>query len=209
MQDLSPPISDDGSYTLTVRVSDNETYTDADTTVTIFNKAPTATFSDGGEVSEGSEGTVSFTDQLDPSDADTDAGFTYSYDFDDDGSFEIAGSTESSATVPASFLDDGPGSRTVKAAIIDKDGGYTDYTTTIDVTNTAPQQRLPTRDPSKRIRKAWSHSVTSTMLQRRTRRPASRTVTTSTATARSRSSAQATSSAVVPASYLTGPAAAP
>ena len=40
-------------------------------------------------------------------------------------------------TIPASFLPDGPSVRTVRGRIQDKDGGFTDYTTTIEVTNRA------------------------------------------------------------------------
>ena len=76
--------------------------------------------------------------QFDPSAADTAAGFRYSYDFDNDGTFEIAGSTSASATVPASYLDDGPATRTVRGRIADDDGGFTDYTTAITVNNVAP-----------------------------------------------------------------------
>jgi len=39
-------------------------------------------------------------------------------------------------------LDDGPGSRTVRARIADKDGGFTDYTTVIAVDNVAPEFEL-------------------------------------------------------------------
>ena len=41
-------------------------------------------------------------------------------------------------TVPANKLADGPATRTVRARIIDKDGGFTEYTTTITVNNVAP-----------------------------------------------------------------------
>ena len=102
------------------------------------NVAPTATFANGGSVNEGSTGSASFSDQDDPSDADTTAGFTYSYDFNNDGTFEITDSTSDSATVPASYLADGPGSRTVKGRITDKDNNFSDYTTTITILNVPP-----------------------------------------------------------------------
>ena len=41
-------------------------------------------------------------------------------------------------TVPASFFADGPGTRTIVGRIKDKDGGYTDYTTTITINNVTP-----------------------------------------------------------------------
>ena len=39
--------------------------------------------------------------------------------------------------MPAAYLADGPGSRTVHGRITDKDGGFTDYTTTITILNVA------------------------------------------------------------------------
>src|SRR5262249_12527168 len=76
------------------------------------------------------------------SSADVAAGFTYSYDFDNDGTFEVTGSTSAAATVPASYLADGPGTRVVHGRISDKDGGFSDYTTTLTVTNVAPTATL-------------------------------------------------------------------
>jgi hypothetical protein len=112
-------------------------------TLIVKNVAPSATLSNGGAVSEGNAGSVSFSGQSDPSTADTTAGFHYAYDFDNDGTFEVgdgsytgSGSAASSA-VPASFLADGPGSRMVRGRIIDKDDGFTDYTTTITINNAA------------------------------------------------------------------------
>ncbi len=68
----------------------------------------------------------------------------YAYDFDNDGVFDLgdgtyAGSSaNASETVPASYLADGPGTRTVRGRILDKDGGYTDYTTAITIDNAPP-----------------------------------------------------------------------
>jgi fibronectin-binding autotransporter adhesin len=87
---------------------------------------------------EGSSAVVTFTGQSDPSVADVSAGFTYSYDFDNDGDFEIVDSADATAAVPAELTADGLGSFTVHGRITDKDGGFTDYTTTVNVTNVAP-----------------------------------------------------------------------
>src|SRR5207237_1012673 len=127
------------SHSVRGRIFDKDNgYTDYTTTVTVNNVAPTATLANGGSVNEHSAGSVSFSNQHDVSPTDQAAGFMYSYDFDNDGTFEIAGSSSPSATVPASYLDDGPGSRTVHGRILDKDGGYTDYTTIITINNVAP-----------------------------------------------------------------------
>ena len=90
-------------------------------------------------MNEGSAGSVSFVSPLDPSSADADAGFRYSFDFNNDGTFEIVNSSSPTATVPAAYLADGPSHPTIHARIADKDGGFTDYTTTISVLNVAPR----------------------------------------------------------------------
>src|SRR5262249_34485355 len=65
-------------------------------------------------------------------------GYTYSYDFNNDGTFEVTGSSSASATVPESYLDDGPATRVVHGRITDSLGGYRDYTTSITINNVAP-----------------------------------------------------------------------
>jgi subtilisin-like proprotein convertase family protein len=113
----------------------NGTASDTDTaTLTVANVAPTATLGTDGPVAEGSTATVTFSGQSDPS-ADDAATLTYSYDFDDDGVFEVDSSTSPSATVPASFLADGPSTRAVRAVIADDDGGSLELITNINVTN--------------------------------------------------------------------------
>jgi PKD repeat protein len=138
--------ADDGVYTVTVTVLDD--FGDSDTQsfgVTVENVAPHATLSNSGPVNEGSNAQVTFSGQTDPGTPDTAAGFRYAYDFNNDGIFDVgdgtyAGSSiSSSQAVPAALLDDGPASPTVRARILDKDGGYTDYLTEIDVVNIAPR----------------------------------------------------------------------
>jgi hypothetical protein len=116
--------------------------------VTINDVAPTAAFGSGGAVNEGSAANVSFSGQIDPSAADTAAGFHYAYDLNNDGTFDVGdgtyggSGTSATATVPASYLVDGPGSFAIKGRIIDKDGGFTDYTTNVVVNNVAPTLTL-------------------------------------------------------------------
>src|SRR5207248_2985819 len=120
---------DDGPGTRVVhgRIKDKDGgFTDYTTTVTINDVAPTATFSNGGTVNEGSTGSVSFSGQTDPSAADIAAGFTHTHHVTLPISFEITDTTTPSATVPASYLADGPGTRVVHGRIKDKDGGFTD-----------------------------------------------------------------------------------
>jgi RHS repeat-associated protein len=131
--------ADNGTYTVTVTVTDDDHNIGIGMLrIAVQNVAPTATLFNSGPVDEGGTATVSFADPFDASPVDTAAGFRYSYDFDNDGTFEITDSAAASVVVPAAYLDDGPGSRTARARIRDKDGGFTDYTTTIALRNVAP-----------------------------------------------------------------------
>ena len=131
---------DNGSYTVWGRIIDKDgSFTDYSTSVTVLNVAPTAVFSNSGPVLEGSAtATVSFSNLFDPSSSDQAAGFLYSYDFGNTGTFQIDRSTSSTANVPSAFLVDGPGTVVVRGRIIDKDGGFTDYLTTITIVNAPP-----------------------------------------------------------------------
>jgi hypothetical protein len=121
------------SRAIALRVTDGNGITAiATASVTINNAPPKATFAAGGTVTLGAAGSVSFSGQTDPSPADVTAGFKYSYDFDNNNTFETANSTSATTSVPASYLSTA-GSHTIHGRIIDKDGGFTDYTTTIQV----------------------------------------------------------------------------
>ncbi|WP_081690940.1 PKD domain-containing protein [Conexibacter woesei] len=142
--------TDSGTQTFDVAVTDKDggnTFISVD--YDVDNVAPTATLSTGGPVDEGSSGTASFSDQADPSSADTAAGFRYAYDLDNDGRWDIgdgtyAGSTtSSSAAVPTT--DDG--TVTVRAAIIDQDGASNTYTKTLTVNNVAPDGTVANDGP--------------------------------------------------------------
>jgi PKD domain len=111
--------------------------------VTITNVAPTGTLGNSGPVNEGSSATVSFSGQTDPSSVDTSAGFHYAFACDNSSlaGATYAGSSTSASTTCGPFPD-GPSSQTVRARIIDKDGGFTEYQTTIVVNNVAPTVSL-------------------------------------------------------------------
>ena len=130
----------DGPGVLTVRgrIYDKDGgYTEYAAPLTVRNLAPTATFANGGAVTEGSAGSVSFSAPSDSA-ADLAAGLRYAFDFDNDGTFDLPPGTATSAAVPASFLADGPATRTVRGRVIDKDGDFSDYTTVITVNNGNP-----------------------------------------------------------------------
>ena len=57
------------------------------------NVAPTADLDNDGPVVEDTTATVTFSNQADPSTADTSAGFRYAYDFNNSGGFEVGDGT--------------------------------------------------------------------------------------------------------------------
>lgn len=132
-----------GDHMVRARIIDKDGgYTEYTTVVTVQNVAPTAVLSNSGPIDEGSAVTISFAAQHDPSAADTAAGFHYAIACDgaDLGSATYAAS--SAADSASCTFDDGPGSYTVRGRIIDKDGGYSEYTTSVTVNNVAPTATL-------------------------------------------------------------------
>jgi hypothetical protein len=128
-----------------VRVSDGIASADsAAATFTVTNAAPSGSLANDGPTVEGARARVSLTAVTDPSAADTAAGVRYAYDFDNNGVYDVGGttyataSTTANALLPAALTADGPATRTVTAALIDKDGGVRTLTTTVTVTNQAP-----------------------------------------------------------------------
>jgi 6-phosphogluconolactonase (cycloisomerase 2 family) len=133
----------DGPQTLAnvrVRVTfaDGATVTAA-TSLTILDTPPTATIKET-DTTVGGSSTVSLINPIEPSAAVTAAGFTYSYDFNNDGTFETTG-TANSASVPGDLLAHA-GTRVVHARISDSFSGATDYTTTIHIADVAPQVQV-------------------------------------------------------------------
>ena len=113
--------------------------------VTVNNVAPTATIGNTGPVNEGSPVTVSLTDPLDPSSADTTAGFHYSLR-DQRGRLgdDLCGCRDGPSQ---SFTFDDNGTPTVYGRIFDKDGGFTDYQTVVTVNNVAPTATIGNSGP--------------------------------------------------------------
>ena len=150
------------SASVRVRVSDAEATTTSNaTTLTITNAAPSASFTNSGDVVEGEGASVSFSDLADPSAADSTAGLRYAYDFDGQyavGDPSYAGAvTSATVAVPAALLADGPKTVHVSAKVFDKDGGMRSYETTIEVTNAAPSATLAdvTVDEGRPPRSPW------------------------------------------------------
>ena len=120
------------SYAVTVVVTDNGSPALSDSktfTVTVNNVAPTATFSGPTSVTAGAAVTMTFSSPRDPSAVDAAAGFTYSFDFNNDGIYEVA----NAASPSASFTFTAAGGHTIRGRITDKDGGTTTYTCSVTV----------------------------------------------------------------------------
>ncbi len=136
---LQHAYDDDGSYTVTVTVTDDDGASGSDTAlVTIENVAPSATFAAESPIAEGGTSTLSLSNPSDPSAADSAAGFRYSFACDGltsslASSYAAAGA---SASVGCSFGDNG--SFPVKGRVLDKDDGASTYGGTVVVENVAP-----------------------------------------------------------------------
>ena len=128
---------DVGTYTVYGRILDKDSgFTDYSTTVTVTDVAPTAVLSNSGPVAETNSVTVSFGGASDPSTAATRAGFHYS--FATDPTALATSYAAASATASAAFTFDDAGTYMIYGRILDKNGGFTDYTTTVTVTDVAP-----------------------------------------------------------------------
>jgi hypothetical protein len=134
----------DGPTTVTITATDdfNEIATTT-FTLTVTNVAPTATISNNGPVAYGDSFTVSLGSPSDPSSADTTAGFRYAFNLT--GDFTGVTYATGSSTPSQSFAQNA-GTYTVHARIIDKDGDFTDYSTTVTVTQATLTGDAATQD---------------------------------------------------------------
>lgn len=122
--------ADQGTYLATLTVTDSLGRTATSSVAAVIsNVAPTATFGPTAPPTAGTPVMFWFTKTFDPSPIDSAAGFTYSYDFDNDGVFEVS----NSASALASYTFPSAGTYTVRGRIADKDGGASDYITTVTV----------------------------------------------------------------------------
>ena len=132
-----------GTQTVMLTVCDDHGACASDVaTIAIANVPPTATLNAPASTPEGSAPTISLTGASDPSAADVAAGLHYAFACDG-GS--LAAATYASAATSASTVcrfADGPADVTVRARVIDKDGGFTELTKTVHVTNVAPAVRI-------------------------------------------------------------------
>jgi hypothetical protein len=128
-----------GPYAVTTRITDKAGASDSKIfNIVVTNVAPTAALSSTSPINEGSNALISFTNQFDPSPVDVQVGFHYAFACDGSAlnSATYVGSGTSAAT--SCPFDDGPSDHTVRARIIDKDDGYSEYTTLVHVNNVPP-----------------------------------------------------------------------
>src|SRR6185295_3204544 len=130
---LSHVYADNGDFTATVSVNDGTATGTDQVAVHVDNVAPTARFNAPARVHVRAPIALSLTSPVDPSPADVAAGLRYAFDCGDGAGFGAFGST-SDRSCPTSAL----GRRGVKGKIRDKDGGETEYSAFVEVTNALP-----------------------------------------------------------------------
>ncbi|HYF80581.1 MAG TPA: PKD domain-containing protein [Symbiobacteriaceae bacterium] len=119
---------DNGTYTVTVTVTDAASNIDSATfAVSVANLPPTAAVTAPPTAETGQSFTIGLSGVADPSPADTAAGFTYAFDCGS-GYGPLGSSASGSCTAAAA------GALTIRAKVADKDGGLSEYTATVMVT---------------------------------------------------------------------------
>ncbi|HVT90374.1 MAG TPA: fibronectin type III domain-containing protein [Tepidisphaeraceae bacterium] len=128
-------------YHLTIVVTDNdqnsETYY---YDLPIGNVNPTAAINASDHPNEHTPATVSLNQVYDPSQADTSAGFHYSFALTENAL--ESSYTNADTDGSHNFTFDDNGTYTVWGRVLDKDGGYNDYSTEVVVVNVAPYATL-------------------------------------------------------------------
>ena len=130
--------NDDGQYVVSLTLSaDGRSTATTVRAVTVQIVAPMATLADSEPITYGETATVSFASQLDPSSADTTAGFHYAYATSSDGLAEVTYDSGSSTDQSHDFAGLKAGDQTLYARIIDQDDGFTQYSTVVHVNQKA------------------------------------------------------------------------
>jgi peptidoglycan/xylan/chitin deacetylase (PgdA/CDA1 family) len=130
---MSHTYADSGSYTVTVKVTDKDGASSQATFIAaVTNVAPTASFPPGATAYVGTPLTLGFTNQDDVSTPDKDAGFHYTFDCNN-GALPAANYATAGTSSSVSCNYAAAGSTVVRARIIDKDGGYNDYSANITI----------------------------------------------------------------------------
>jgi hypothetical protein len=132
---FAPP--DNGSYTATFVVTNIRTglSASASTAVTATNANPTATLTGPAVVGVDQSFTLALTGATDAGSTDVLFGLRFAFDFNNDGVYEVGNGTYagSSASFTASAQFSSAGVYTARGRVLDKDGGFTDYTLQVSV----------------------------------------------------------------------------
>ncbi|MBW3541220.1 MAG: PKD domain-containing protein [Planctomycetes bacterium] len=130
-------VTDNGSFTVTVRVDDGLATDEASAALTVANVAPAAAVSGPANGVPGQPRTFTLT-ATDPSPTDQAAGFTFQIDWDGDGLVDQTVAGPSGTEVEHTYAT--AGSRTIGVTATDKDGGESALAThTIDIVHAAVQ----------------------------------------------------------------------
>ena len=136
------------TYTVRARIIDKDDgFTEYTTTVIVNNVAPTATLTNNGPVNEGSPATITLQRPVRPR-VDRHGGrlpLRLQLHQRLPGRRDLRQHRRASRARPAPIRDNG--TYTVRARIIDKDDGFTEYTTTVIVNNVAPTATLANNGP--------------------------------------------------------------
>lgn len=157
---LSLGINTAGSYPIALKAFHGATSFSQTSSLIINSAGPSAAFANNGPVAVGAgNASVSFSAVGHPSPPVQAGGFVYSYDFDNDNTFEIVNSASSMAAVPANLLT--APSRTVHGRVTALGNGLsTDFTTTISVVAPPKVQSITINDGSPQRSRVTSLKVT-------------------------------------------------
>ncbi|MCB2043230.1 MAG: tandem-95 repeat protein, partial [Rhodoferax sp.] len=140
---LGPAVDGDGTYAVRVQATyaNNAFAVSAPVTLTVDNAAPTVDAISVGAVREGEAAVIRFSNAFDPSNADTDAGFSYTVSLQTPlGNYQDTVQSLDAIvdmTIPAHVIADN-GDYNVLVRITDKDGGFTEQQLTLTVLEQAP-----------------------------------------------------------------------
>ena len=138
---LSHTYADDGSYSVTVTVADDDASGSASFSVTVANVAPSVDLSGDPNVAEGSPYTLSISAVSDPG---TDTVSSYLVAWGDGNSDTVSAADLATAGGQlAHTYADGPADHTISVTLTDEDGDFANATTLpVHVTNVAPTVSL-------------------------------------------------------------------
>ena len=127
--------TDDGTFVVTLTVSDGSSSATTSQTIQVAEQAPTGTpYVSISSIMQGDTFDFGLIDVTDASPSATAGGFTYSYDTTGDGVFDTV--NVSTSTIPITLTTSGTHLLTVQVS--DDEGLSTDYSVAVDVQNVSP-----------------------------------------------------------------------